>query len=226
METPAEEPGDPALRVPPPSQEGAQSSEQPPDPPPGLGYVWYAYPAVRAVAVVLSIAIVALLAWLLYFRPHEDPGVAQAGAGPVETSQTDLAALSRRLGEPVFWAGQREGVRLEGTLTTNEYAYVRYLSGNAPIGDSSPEFLTVATYPTVNALTNLRSFANHEHASTTRISGGGLAVPVPGSPTSVFFARPGEDFQVEVFDRDPGRALQLIKSGEIVPVPGGVQPPR
>jgi hypothetical protein len=202
------------------------TAEEPlPHRPRGLSYVWYAYPAVRAVAVVLAIAIAALAVWLAVLRTDDASGIAQPGGGPVGASQADLAALSADLDAPIYWAGTRSGMRLEATLTTSEYAYVRYLSADAPIGDSSPNFLTVATYGAVNALAHLRSYANHERASTTRIPGGGIAVPVPGSPTSVYFARPDQDFQVEVYDPQPGEALRLIKSGAIEPVPGGVASP-
>jgi hypothetical protein len=180
---------------------------------------------VRAIAVVASVAILALVVWLLLLRPSEDAsGVARPGAGPVETSAGELASLSSDLGQPIYWAGRRPATRLEATLTTNEYTFVRYLSGEAPVGDSSPEFLTVATYPSLNGLSNLRTFARHEGASTKRIPGGGLAVPVPRSPTSVYFARPEADIQVEVYDPQPGRALELIESGAIEPVPGGTPP--
>jgi hypothetical protein len=187
-------------------------------------YPWYAHGTMRIAAVLLGIAIAALVVWLALLRPDDKAGAAAPGGGPVASSEVDLAALSTRLGQPVYWAGPRAGTRLEATLTTNEYAYVRYLSADAPVGDSSPRFLTVATYPAVNALANLRSYARHEHASTARIPDGGLAVPVPSSPSSVYFARPDQDFQVEVYDPQPGEALRLIRSGAIKPVPGGVSP--
>jgi hypothetical protein len=190
-----------------------------------LWYLWYAYPAVRVAAVLLSLAILGLVVWLLLLRPDDQPsGVAQPGAGPVETSEADLATLSNEVGLPIYWAGALPDTRLEATLTSNKYAYVRYLTADAPVGDASPEYLTVASYPSVNALDNLRSYARSEGASTQRIPGGGVAVPVPGSPTSVYFARPIADVQVEVFDPQPGEALQLIRSGAIAPVPGGVPP--
>lgn len=201
------------------------AAEPLPNRPGGLSYVWYAYPAVRVAAVVLTIAIAALAVWLAVLRTDDASGIAQPGGGPVGASQADLAALSADLDAPIYWVGTRSGARLEATLTTNEYAYVRYLSADAPIGDSSPNFLTVATYGAVNALAHLRSYANNERASTTRIPGGGMAVPVPDSPTSVYFARPDQDFQVEVYDPQPGEALRLIESGAIEPVPGGVDSP-
>ncbi len=190
----------------------------------GLAYVWRAYPSIRLAAAILCLAIVALVAWLLFLRPGGDSAVARPGAGPVQTTPADLAALSAKLGQPIYWAGKRAGTELEATVTTNKYVYVRYLTAGAPVGDSSPRFLTVATYPAVDALRNLRSYANHGHARITRIPGGGIAVPVPGSPTSVYLASPGADYQVEVYDPSRGAALDLIKSGAIVPVPGGVDP--
>jgi hypothetical protein len=195
-----------------------------PDRPGRLSYAWHAYPAVRVAAVVLTIAIAALIVWLGLLRTDDVSSVAEPGGGPVAASQPNLAALSTQLDIPIYWAGTRSGTRLEATVNTNEYAYVRYLSVDAPIGDSSPQFLTVATYDTVNALAQLRSYAKSEHAATTRIPGGGLAVPVPDSPTSVYFARPNQDIQVEVYDPKPGEAMRLIKSGAIQPVPGGVPP--
>lgn len=190
-----------------------------------LSYLWYAHPALRIAAVIVCVAILGLVVWLLVLRPEDQPsGVAQPGAGPVETSAADLAALSNDLGQPLYWAGRRPDTKLEATLTSSEYAYVRYLTADAAVGDASPDYLTVATYPSLNALENLRSYARNEDASTRRIPDGGLAVPVPGSPTSVYFARPTADVQVEVYDPQPREALELIRSGAIQPVPGGVPP--
>jgi hypothetical protein len=204
----------------------AESSPGPlPNPPGGPSYAWHAHPAVRVAAEVLTVAIGALAVWLALLRTDDAASVAEPEGGPVPASQSDLAALSARLDAPIYWAGTRSGTRLEATLTANEYAYVRYLSADAPIGDPSSRYLTVATYGAVNALAHLRSYAHHEHASTKHIPGGGLAVPVPDSPTSVYFARPDQDIQVEVYDPRRGEALRLIKSGAIEPVAGGVTPP-
>jgi hypothetical protein len=174
--------------------------------------------------VIICLAAVALVVWLAFLRSDGESTTAEPGGGPVATSQDDLAALSVRLGQPLYWAGTRSSTQLEATVTTNDYVYVRYLTPGAQVGDSSPRFLTVATYPATNALGNLRSYANHEHASVSPIPGGGIAVPVPGASTSVYFASPRADYQVEVFAPDEGEALDLIKSGTIVSVPGGVNP--
>lgn len=188
----------------------------------GFSYAWRAYPSLRLAVAVLSLAIAALVIWLVFLRSTEE-STAQPGGGPVASTQADLAALSMRLAQPIYWAGPRPGSDLETTVTANEYVYVRYLTSGAEVGDDSPRFLTVATYPAVDALENLRAYARHGKATITHIPGGGIAVPVPGSPTSVYFASRHSDYQIEVFDPNQGEALDLIKSRTIVPVPGGVE---
>jgi excisionase family DNA binding protein len=204
----------------PPGQTVPVQGELPYYPPRGASYYWYKYPALRWLAVILAIAVVALLVWLLAIRSdgNESTAVIQPGGGPVGATEADLVTLSQRLGQPVYWAGTMPDTRLEITESNNSYAYLRYLTQDSPVGDPSPDFLTVGTYPSPGAYTNLRSYAENKRADTTRIQNGGLAVTVPGSPTSVYFAYPNEDVQVEVYDPEPGHAMELVKSGVVRPV--------
>jgi hypothetical protein len=169
------------------------------------------------------IAIAALLVWLLAIRPDSGDSTAavQPGGGPVAATQGDLVNLSQELRQPVYWAGEIPRTRLELTQSNNSWAYVRYLTEGSPVGDPSPDFLTVGTYPTLNAFEGLRSYADRWDADTRRLEDGGLAMTVPESPTSVYFAYPQEDVQVEVYDPEPKRALELVKTGVVRPVTPG-----
>lgn len=182
----------------------------------GARYLWYEHRAVRWGVVVLAIASVVLLTWLLTTRSNGDSVGAGVRAvnGPVATTGEDLVTLSQELHQPVYWSGSIPDTNLELTKTVHGY-YVRYLAKDTPIGDPSPDFLTVGTYPTISAFDDLRRYAAHTHAHPVRIRNGGLALKVPGSPTSVFFAYPHEDVQVEVYDPHPGRALELVRSGQV-----------
>ena len=79
----------------------------------------------------------------------------------------------------------------------------------------------MGSYPSLNAFGNLRSYAERSDARTSRVENGGLVVTVPGSPTSVYLAYPHEDVQVEVYDPEPERALNLVKTGVVRPVTSG-----
>jgi hypothetical protein len=190
-------------------------------PPRGAWYYWYEYPAIRWLAVILLVGLLALVVWLLAIRSDnsEPAAVVQPGGGPVGATEEDLVTLSQELRQPVYWAGTLPGTRMELTESNNSYAYLRYLTEDAPVGDPSPDFLTIGTYPSLDAFRNLQAYARgHPRAETARIDNRGLVVTVPGSPTSVYFAYPNQDVQVEVYDPEPKRALDLVKSGVVRPV--------
>src|SRR5439155_4813801 len=104
----------------------------------------YEYPALRWLTVILALAVIALLVWLLAFKPSgSSTATVQPGGGPVGATEADLIALSQRLNQPIYWAGNVADTRMELTETSSSYAYLRYLTAGAPVGDSSPNFLTV-----------------------------------------------------------------------------------
>ena len=181
--------------------------------------------------MLLAIALIALVGWLVLIKSDAATSSVDPGGGPVAATEQQLVSLSQKLHQPVYWAGTRPGTKMELTETSSGYPYVRYLTDVASIGDPSPAFLTIGTYPTVNAFNSLRDYAQRSSARLTSIQHGGIAVTIPGSPTSVYFAYPREDAQVEVYDPHPKRALTLVRSGAVQPVieqqtvPGGIAPP-
>ncbi len=53
---------------------------------------------------------------------------------------------------------------------------------------------------------------------TIHLARGGLAFQYKSRPTSVYLAYPESDYQIEVFDPSPARAVQLVVSGQVKPV--------
>jgi hypothetical protein len=118
----------------------------------------------------------------------------------------------------VFWAGPQTGSKYELTETTDGSVYVRYLTGDAEVGDPSPSYLTVATYPLANGYARVVAASRREGAEARRIRGGGLAVLDSQRPSSVYLAYPRGKYQVEVYHPSPNRARDLVLSGAIEPV--------
>jgi hypothetical protein len=192
-----------------------------------LWLVWHDFRSVRIATVAVAIAVLALLAWLVLIRPAGDGStVMRPGAGPVTTSQADLAALSTELGHPIYWVGPRPGMRFESSLTSAGDVDVQYLAANAVVGDPSPSSLrtgalAVATHPVFSALASLRAYARRSNTPTTRLPGGGMAITVaaaPGAQTRVVFAYPGQNVQGEVSGAFDGTALATVESGDVTPV--------
>jgi hypothetical protein len=50
-----------------------------------------------------------------------------------------------------------------------------------------------------------------------QLEGGGLALVAAGHPTSVHLTYPGIDYQVEVYDPSPAKALRVARSGHVRP---------
>ena len=89
---------------------------------------------------------------------------------------------------------------------------MRYLPDGVEVGADKP-YLTVVTYPFPGAYAAVRKQAAAKGAVTARLARDGLAVLDNGYPQSVHVAYPGVNYQVEVYDPTPARAMQLVSSG-------------
>jgi hypothetical protein len=184
----------------------------------------YELRGVRIGAVIVVAAVAAFFVWFFAIRDSGDDngGNGQAGnvVGPVAASESEIADLAKENDQEVFWAGDQPGTTdMELTQTRDGNFYVRYLTGGAQIGTPKPSYLTVGTYPFPDAFNALEVIAKRPGAVTKEVEDGGLAVTNRNSPTSVYLAYPDQNFQVEVYDPDPAKALDLVTSGEIQPVP-------
>jgi hypothetical protein len=95
--------------------------------------------------------------------------------------------------------------------------YIRYLPSGAEAGEKRGR-LTVGTYPLRDALAAAERSGRARGAKVIRLTGGGIAVTNGARPMNAYFAYPGKPVQVEVYDPRPGRALELIRAGRIVPI--------
>ena len=145
----------------------------------------------------------------------------QAGAASGTTVQAislaGLRALPASLGHPVYWAGPRAGTTYELTKTPDGRVYVRYLTGGARVGSPLPNFLTIGTYVVPNAAAAVRTAAAQPGAIRVPVSGG-FGFYNRARPTSVYFAYPGSNVQVETYDPSAAVARQLVETGAIKPV--------
>lgn len=172
---------------------------------------------VLAVAGVVVLAIaVGLGLWLLLRGGGEKSVRPQAPASAA--SQERLVAFARSVGHPVYWAGPQPRFTYELSRTKDGRVYIRYLPPGVKVGTSKPDYLTIGTYPQRNAFATLRATAKKQGARLIGLADGGLAFQYKSRPTSVYFAFPGSNYQIEVFDPSSARALQLVVSGQVLPV--------
>jgi hypothetical protein len=171
----------------------------------------------RIGAVVAVAALVGLLVWIA-IGDDEDSTPASEGTPPVATTEADLLTFSGEAGHPVYWAGDIEGTRLEEHRSADGDIFVRYLTGDAEIGDPRQDYLTIGTYPVADAYDVLQRQAEQPGSVTSHTPDGGFVLTNENNLNSVYIAFQAQDLEIEVYDPDPKRAFKLATSGEIVPV--------
>jgi hypothetical protein len=76
----------------------------------------------------------------------------------------------------------------------------------------------VATFPVANAFAATQSVANRSDSVKLPLPVDGIAFYSRSSPTNVYLAFPGSNYQIEVFDPNPQTARSLVEQGVIQPV--------
>jgi hypothetical protein len=180
---------------------------------------------VQRAAAIVAAALVAVIAYIVLFGGDDHGSNANQGrlaskrVLPADASK--VRQLATQQGHPVYWAGPAGAETFEWTDTSDGRIYIRYLTGGAKVGDPSPDFLTVGTYPVAvgDAATAVRRAAKNPGARTLKVGGDGTALVNENNPSSVYLAYPGSKYQVEVYDPGPARALKLVTSGKIQAIP-------
>jgi hypothetical protein len=177
----------------------------------------------RIGAVIALGAAVAFVVWLLV-RDGDDNGSSANTTATVQqnivvpaTAQS-LRTLASSVGHPIYWAGPRRGLKYELTQTTDGRIYIRYLPRDVAVGDRRGGYLIVATYPVQNAFKAVQTAARENGAHKITLTSGGLAVYNDSSPSNVYFALPGSNYQIEVYDPNAATARGLVTSGRITPI--------
>jgi hypothetical protein len=169
-----------------------------------------------SLVAVLLIALISFGA-LLTLRRHEGKTTLPPVGSPAAVSESQLKSLASESSQPIYWAGPKHGT-YELTRTADGRTYIRYLPSADKVGDRTPNYLTVGTYPTKQAFSALRRAAARDGAVSANVDHGGLLVFNNSAPKSVYFSYPKSGYQVEVYDPSPLQARALVLSGSIKPI--------
>ena len=166
--------------------------------------------------ILLVLAAAAVGAYLL--TQNNDPERLELGK-PKIVSAGDLGSYANSVNRDVYWAGPAaKGFKLELSEFRGQRTFVRYLTDGAKAGDPRAAFTTVATYPVKGAFKNLRSAVNRPGAVSAKGADGATALYYKKAPSSVFVAKPGNDYLIEIFATQPKVALQVATSPLLTPV--------
>jgi hypothetical protein len=173
-------------------------------------------------AIAVAIA-VGLLVWLLLIKGGDDSTSSESNQASSQSqavavvSESELLNALKGTGYPIYWAGPRVEVEYEVSRPSSDRTFIRYLPKGEEAGVEKP-FLTVGSYQQPGALARIKELGQKPGAVLVKAAGGGAAYAEGPDATSAYLAFPGVDTQIEVFDPAAGEALDLIRSGAIVPV--------
>jgi hypothetical protein len=169
-------------------------------------------------AVAAAAAGVVVIALILVLTVGGGDDSSESGSEPQVLSSDALREDVSGENPPVYWAGEQPDAELELSRPGEGRTYVRYLTDGAKAGDQRPDFLTVGTYPHAHPVSALKKQAQEADGVIGTAPGDATVYFDREEPHSVYLAYPGVEVEIEVFDPDFSRALQLVNSGQIIPV--------
>jgi len=172
----------------------------------------------RVLALVLAVLLAAGGAYAAVTLTRDDaPALPPAGTPALLTAGA-LDAITAATGHDVYGVAAAAGSRPEVTRAASGEVWVRYLTGDARLGDARADYLTVGTYPRADALAAARAAAAGEQTRSAELPDGGVMLWSVERPESVYAASPGSDLLVEVYSPDPERARALVRGGAVAPL--------
>jgi hypothetical protein len=175
----------------------------------------------RIVTVAGIVVLAGLVTWFATSSSRDggNPILGTASGDPKMLESDEVGTISDEIGQTIFWAGERPGTSIELSHDELGNTHVRYLTGDAEPGDPAPAYLDIGTYPFENGHKVISGMAAEDGLKRVRV-GEAVGFYDPGRPTNIYLGFPDSpDFQVEVFHPEPDGALEVVRSGDIVPMP-------
>ncbi len=172
--------------------------------------------------MVAALALAALLAaggtFAAVTLTRDDAPALPAAGKPALLTAAVLTGVTGAVGHDVYGVAAAAGTRPEVTRSSTGDVWVRYLSGDAKLGDQRADYLTVGTYPRTDALAAAKAAAEGTKSRSAALPDGGIMLWSLERPESVYAASPGSDLLVEVYSPDPARARALVSGGAVAPL--------
>jgi hypothetical protein len=169
------------------------------------------------VAALIGLGVIAVVLGLMLILDGSDDSSDTTDTGAARlVSVEELREAAAGAEAPIYWAGSQPEAELELSQPDAARTFVRYLTDGAEAGDPGADFLTVGTYADEQPVETLKRQGKEAGGALTTAPGNATVYFNRTQPHSVYVAYPGVAVQIEVYDPDFKRALQLVESGQIV----------
>lgn len=163
--------------------------------------------------LIVTLGLTGLFGSFSFFASGTNAVAQKAG---IALSEAELKSAVARLGSDVYWVGPLKDAKYALDVNEAGATFVRYLPNGEGIDDPTKKYLIVATYRVNAAYDAVRAAGNEQDGIGLMTADGAAVYYNKNASTNVYMAFPGQDFQIEVFDPSPGRALQLVNTSGLV----------
>lgn len=176
------------------------------------------------VQVPLLIALVAILSSVLTFvisKQFQQDQVDQTSfvakiSGGVVLTESELIDVVRQIKTDVYWVGPLDGAKYTINASTPGQIYVRYLPDGKGVNDLSPKYRVVGTYAEKDAYSSTLAAGNEANGVSFVTPEGSVVHYNKSAQSNVYVAFQGKEFQIEVFDPDPSKAMALATAAKSI----------
>ena len=166
----------------------------------------YAY--IGAIAGIAALLTYLLIAFTNFGNQFNSSGKNEI-AGEVALTQKQLVELLAKNEVIGYWVGPEKDYLYALTITDEKQVFIKYLPGGKGLGDESPTYRIVATYPEAGAYDITRA-AGTQSNSVSFVNEDGAAIYYSKDrATNVYVAYSGVPNQIELFDSNATTALEL-----------------
>lgn len=173
----------------------------------------------KSVAIVTAVATLLLtlsFSSLWAPNPMDTTTLAARISGGVALSESQLKQVVKEINQKVYWAGPMSGAKYTINAQNFNSIYVRYLANGKGISDQTPKYRVIATYKEANAYNSTLSAGNQADGLSFTKPDGRVVYYNKQVPTNVYVAFKSLPYQIEIFDPDAKKSLELANSATAV----------
>jgi hypothetical protein len=158
---------------------------------------------------ISTIAITVLGGALLLHNHNQESWRADALAGKIALSQSQLEELVTEESLTAYWAGPRPGYLYSIDSTVKDRIFLQYIQANKDSKNVIANSRVIATYYSKDGFARTVAAATRSGNTGFRNPNGSVVFYDKKRNTDVYLAFPGEEVQIEIFDPLAGQALSL-----------------
>ncbi len=143
--------------------------------------------------------------------PSPSPSVNANSSGQAALTEAQLKVEVNKIGGSIFWTGPMLGAKYTFTNHAAGQNFIRYLPNGQGLTDIAQNYRVIATYKEVGAYATLLAASKVKTGLSVSLINpdGSIVYYAKATPTHVYLAFKGIDYQIEIHDPRPGAALKL-----------------